>query len=308
MKKVPTYQQPRPAEADHPLSRQDDIGHRQWTRSVLRITGALARAGAVVVVAVMVLFPFVWMVATAFKKNSEILVSPPTFLPRSWSLEHFARIFSPGGEWVYFQNSLVATVISTVTTLALAIPAAYALGKHRFPKDRGRYISVGVLVLRFLPPFAVVIPLFAMMREAHLIDNVWALVIIFTAFHLPLAIWIIEPAVRAVPREIDDAAAVDGATPVQTMVRIILPLLRPSIATAAVFCTIFSWNEFFFSLVLTNDKARTYPVLINTFVTDAGPEWGLIAATALLAAIPVVIFCVFMQGHLLRGLTAGSVK
>jgi ABC-type glycerol-3-phosphate transport system permease component len=92
------------------------------------------------------------------------------------------------------------------------------------------------------------------------------------------------------------------------MVRVVLPLLRPALATAAAFCTIFSWNEFYFSLILTSEKSRTYPVLINTFVTDAGPEWGMIAATALLAAIPVVVFCVFMQKHLIRGLTAGSVK
>lgn len=263
---------------------------------------------ALLIVCAMVLVPFIWMVSTAFKRNSEILVYPPVLVPKAFTLEHFERIFAPDGEWRYFRNSLIATAVSTVTTLLLAVPAAYSLGVHRFPRDVGRHISVAILLLRFLPPFAVVIPLFSMVRSAGLLDNVVALVLIFTAFHLPLAIWIVEPAVRGVPREVRDAAAVDGATPVQTMVRVMLPLLRPAVATAAVFCTIFSWNEFFFSLVLTSDRARTYPVLINTFVTDAGPEWGLIAASALLAAIPVVVFCVFMQRHLIRGLTAGSIK
>ncbi|GAA1742880.1 carbohydrate ABC transporter permease [Luedemannella helvata] len=273
-----------------------------------KVVRRIALTAAILLLSAMVLLPFVWMVSTAFKRNNEILVYPPAILPESFTLEHFRRIFSPDGEWRYFQNSLIATAVSTVTTLALAIPAAYSLGAHRFPRDFGRHISVALLLLRFLPPFAVVIPLFSMVRSAGLLDSVWALVLVYTAFHLPLAIWIIEPAVRGIPREIQEAALVDGATPIQTMLRVTVPLLRPAVATAAVFCTVFSWNEFFFSLVLTFDQARTYPVLINTFVTDAGPEWGLIAASALLAAIPVIVFCVFMQRHLIRGLTAGSVK
>jgi ABC-type glycerol-3-phosphate transport system permease component len=275
---------------------------------LIKVVSSAARLIALLLVCFMVLLPFAWMVTSAFKKNSEILIWPPTFFSNHPTLEHFQEIFSPKGEWRYFRNSIFATTISSLTTIVLAAPAAYALGKHRFPRDLGRQISVAILVLRFLPPFAVIIPLFSMFRAGGLLDSVWVLVIVYTAFHLPLAIWIIEPAVRGVPPEISDAAAVDGATPVQTMLRIVLPLLRPAIATAMVFCTIFSWNEFFFSLVLTNDKARTYPVVINSFVTDAGPEWGLIAATAVLAALPVVIFCVFMQRHLIRGLTAGSVK
>lgn len=277
-------------------------------KTVGRILGGVARVVALVVIGFLVLVPIVWMLATTFKTNKEILVYPPVLLPKSATLENLQKIFSPDGEWRFFVNSLVATTVSTVTTLLFGVPAAYALGVHRFPRDVGRHISVGILLLRFLPPFAVVIPLFSMARSVGLLDSVWVLVIVFTAFHLPLAIWIIEPAVRGIPVEIREAAAVDGATPIQTMMRVILPLLRPAVATAAVFCTIFSWNEFFFSLILTSDRARTYPVMINTLVTDVGPEWGMIAASALLATIPVVVFCMFQQRHLIRGLTAGSVK
>jgi ABC-type glycerol-3-phosphate transport system permease component len=217
-------------------------------------------------------------------------------------------MFDAGGAWPFFLNSIVATSVSTVLTLVLAIPAAYALGIHRFPRDAGRPLGLGFLLLRFLPPFAVVIPLFLMLRTAGLIDTVGALVIVYTAFHLPLAVWIIQPAVQQIPREIIEAAQVDGAGSIRAMLSVALPLLRPSVATAAVMCSIFSWNEFFFALIFTNNKARTYPVLISSFVTDDGPQWGTIAATSLVAVIPIILCCLFAQRYLVHGLSAGAVK
>jgi ABC-type glycerol-3-phosphate transport system permease component len=254
------------------------------------------------------LFPLVWIVMTAFKPNAEALSSPVQFLPTNPTLANFARIFSADGTYSFFVNSLIATSVSTVLTLLLAIPAAYALGVHRFPRDAGRPLSLGFLLLRFLPPFAVVIPLFLMLRSAGLIDTVGALIIVYTVFHLPLAIWVVQPAVEQIPREVLEAASVDGASPLRTMLSIAVPLLRPSVATAATLVSIFSWNEFFFALIFTNNEARTYPVLISSFVTDSGPEWGTIAATSLVAVLPIVICCLFLQRYLVQGLSSGSVR
>jgi ABC-type glycerol-3-phosphate transport system permease component len=276
-------------------------------KTATRVSLSLARATSILVLLAATLFPLIWIVSTAFKRNGEALTSPSLF-PQNPTFENFAGMFDTGGAWGFFQNSLVATGVSTVLTLLLAIPAAYALGIHRFPRDAGRPLALGFLLLRFLPPFAVVIPLFLMLRSAGLIDTVGALVIVYTAFHLPLAIWIIQPAVQQIPREVIEAAQVDGAGPLRAMVSVAFPLLRPSVATAAVMCAIFSWNEFFFALIFTNNKARTYPVLISSFVTDDGPQWGTIAATSLVAVLPIILCCLFAQRYLVHGLSAGAVR
>lgn len=268
----------------------------------------VARAVAILVLLVATLFPLIWMISTAFKPNSEALSGSLTLIPPNPTFENFAGMFDEGGAWPFFVNSLTATGVSTVLTLLLAIPAAYALGIHRFPRDTGRAIGLGFLLLRFLPPFAVVIPLFLMLRSWGLIDTVLALIIVYTAFHLPLAVWIIQPAVQGIPREILEASQMDGAGTMRTMVLVALPLLRPSVATAAVMCSIFSWNEFFFALIFTNNLARTYPVLISSFVTEDGPQWGTIAATSLVAVIPIVLCCLFLQRYLVHGLAAGAVR
>lgn len=278
----------------------------------MRVAGRLALSGArgiaIAVLLFATLFPFTWMLSTAFKNNSEILVYPPRLLPSSPTLEHFRDVLFGGTIGPYFVNSLIATGVSVIATLALATPAAYALAAHRFPRDAGRQVGLGFLLLQFLPPFAIVIPLFVLMRNAGLIDTLFALIVVYTAFHLPLAIWIIQPAVSRLPQEITEAASVDGAGPYRTFWSVILPLLRPSVATAAAFCTIFAWNEFFFSLILTTNRARTYPVLVSSFVTDSGPEWGTIAATSLLAVLPIIVLCVLLRRHLVSGLASGAVR
>lgn len=275
---------------------------------VARVSLAALRFVAIAALLFATLLPFAWMISTAFKRNAEILVFPPRILPSHPTLDHFREVFLGGTVGPYFANSLVATAVSTLLTLVLATPAAFALASHRFPGNAGRHVGLGFLLLRFLPPFAIVIPLFVLMRSAGLIDTVFALIIVYTAFHLPLAIWIIQPAVSQIPREISEAAAVDRAGPLRTFWSIILPLLRPAIATAAAFCTIFSWNEFFFSLILTTNKAKTFPVLVSSFVTDSGPEWGTIAATSLVAITPIIVLCVLLQRHLVGGLTSGAVR
>lgn len=277
-------------------------------RKTTRALFATLRAISIAVLLVATLFPLIWVVSTAFKRNGEALSGAPSLFPHTPTLENFAAMIGPSGAGTFFTNSLLATALSTVLTLALAIPAAYALGIHRFPRDAGRPLSLGFLLLRFLPPFAVVIPLFLMLRNAGLLDTVAALVIVYTAFHLPLAVWIIQPAVQGIPREVIEAAQMDGAGPVRTMISVAAPLLRPSIATAGVMCSIFSWNEFFFALIFTTNKARTYPVLISSLITDDGPQWGSIAATSLLAILPIVLCCVFLQRYLVQGLSAGAVR
>lgn len=273
-----------------------------------RVLVIIPRVVAIGVLLFTTLFPLAWIVSTSLKANNEILVFPPKFLPAHPTLDNFRAFFASDRTLAFFGNSLIATGVSTVLTIAIATPAAYALAAHRFPRDVGRHIALGFLLLRFLPAFAVVIPIFVVLRQAGLIDTVFALIIVYTAFHLPLAIWIVRPAAAQLPIEIREAATVDGAGPIRAFWYVILPLLRPSVATAAALCAIFSWNEFFFALIFTNSNAETYPVLISSFVTDSGPEWGSIAVASLMAIIPIVALCAVLQRHLVSGLTSGAVR
>lgn len=273
-----------------------------------RIALTTVRVVVILVVLFFTLLPIVWVISTSFKTNADILVYPPQVIPDSPTLDNFRAFFSDPAMLKYYGNSLIATGGSAVFTTVFAVAAAYALAVHRFPRDVGRHISLVFLVLRFLPAFAVVVPIFVMLRQLGLIDNVFSLVLVYTAFHLPIATWMIRPSIVQLPMEIREAAAVDGAGPVRTLWSVALPLIRPAVATAAAFCSILSWNEFFFSLIFTNNKARTYPILISSFVTDSGPQWGSIAVAALMAIIPIAILCGFLQHGLIAGLSAGAVK
>lgn len=273
-----------------------------------RILLGTTRTVVVLVVLFFTLLPVVWVLSTAFKTNADILVSPPQVIPLHPTWQNFIDFFSDQAKLRYYGNSLLATGGSAVLTMVLGVTAAYALAVHRFPRDVGRHIGLGLLILRFLPAFAVVVPIFVMLRQFGLIDNVLALTLVYTAFHLPIATWMIRPSIVQLPVEVREAAAVDGAGPVRTLWSVVLPLIRPAVATAVAFCSILSWNEFFFSLIFTNSRARTYPILISSFVTDAGPQWGLIAVAALMAIVPIAVLCAFLQRSLVAGLAAGAVR
>lgn len=275
--------------------------------TVKRTVFASARWLAVAGLLTVTLFPFTWMAVSAFKPNAEVLVYPPRFLPDNPTLGNFQAIFD-GAMGHGFRNSIIAAGVSTLLVLILATPAAYALSAHRFPGDSGKTVSLGFLLLRFLPPFAILVPMFVMMRSLNLIDSVLALILVYTAIHLPIAIWVLRPAILAIPKEVLEAAQMDGAGPMRTFWSIVTPLVRPALATSAAFCSIFAWNEFIFALVLTNNRGRTFTVLASTFVTEAGPQWGLIAATAMLACIPIALLCVFLNKHLISGLATGAVR
>lgn len=272
-----------------------------------RVLFGIGRWTALAVLLSAVLFPFTWMIVSSIKPNAEVLIYPPRLLPQNPTFENFSAIFS-GVMGRGFFNSILAAGVSTILVLVLATPAAYALSAHRFPGDAGKTISLGFLLLRFLPPFAILVPMFVLMRTFGLIDSPGALILVYTAIHLPIGIWVLRPAIRAIPSEVLEAAQMDGAGPFRVFWSIVTPLVRPALATTAAFCAIFAWNEFIFALVLTQNRGRTYTVLAASFVTEAGPQWGMIAATAVIACIPIAALCVFLNRHLISGLAAGAVR
>ncbi|MEU6642508.1 carbohydrate ABC transporter permease [Saccharomonospora sp. NPDC046836] len=255
-------------------------------------------------VAMLFVFPLVWMVLTAFKQEADAYTDPPRlfFTP---TLEQFAGVFERGF-LPYLANSAFVTVISTLAVLVLAIPAAYALS---LAPVRGTSNALGFfLSTKMLPIVAAIIPLYVISQNVQLLDNVWALNILYTAMNLPLAVWMLRSFLLEVPKEMIEAARVDGAGLPTLLYRIVLPVVAPGIAATALICVIFSWTEFFYAVNLTAARAGTVPVFLSGFITSEGLYWAQLSAAALLASLPVMIIGWFAQNHLVRGLSMGAVK
>jgi sorbitol/mannitol transport system permease protein len=256
------------------------------------------------VIAILFVFPLLWMVLTAFKQEADAYTDPPKlfFTP---TLEQFAGVFERGF-LPYLGNSTFVTVISTFFVLLLGIPAAYALS---LAPVKGTGNALGFfLSTKMLPIVAAIIPLYVISQRVQLLDNVWALIILYTSMNLPLAIWMMRSFFLEVPKEMIEAGRVDGANLPTLLVRVISPVVAPGIAATALICVIFAWTEFFYAVNLTAARAGTVPVFLVGFITSEGLYWAQLAAAALLASLPVMIVGWIAQNHLVRGLSMGAVK
>ncbi|WP_019819131.1 carbohydrate ABC transporter permease [Saccharomonospora saliphila] len=266
--------------------------------------GRWALTGFTWLVAILFVFPLVWMVLTAFKRESDAYTDPPTvvFGP---TLEQFAGVFERGF-LPYLANSAFVTLVSTLGVLALGIPAAYALSLAPV-KQTGNVLGF-FLSTKMLPVVAAIIPLYVISQNARLLDNVWALIILYTAMNMPLAVWMLRSFFLEVPKETLEAARVDGASLPTMLYRVVLPVMAPGIAATALISVIFSWTEFFYAINLTAARAGTVPVFLSGFITSEGLYWAQLSAAALLASLPVMIVGWIAQNHLVRGLSMGAVK
>ena len=249
-----------------------------------------------------VLFPFFYLIQLSFRPKEDIFAGGLLFTP---TLEHYGALWH-GNFPFSFVNSVVTAASATALALLFGVPAAYALSRASF---RGsRRIGLWILVTRMAPPIAFTIPLFITFRFLGLHDTRTGLVIVYLTFSLALVIWMMKPFFDAVPRELEEAAAIDGCGTWTTFLTITLPLTAPGLAATAVICFIQSWNDFLFALILTRTQASTAPVAIVGFIQYAGWEWGRMAAAGTLVMMPVVVFSVLVRKYLVRGLAAGSVK
>lgn len=273
------------------------------------------------------LFPIGWWALSSIKPYTAIFNTTPVYTDFVATLENYAvtlmgrsRIASTleqggvggatGGSSSYYSipsivDSVVVAVASTALAVTLATLAAYALSRMRF---RGQdHFVFWVLSQRMMPPIAVAIPFFFLFRDLGLRDTYAGLVIAHTLINLPLAVLLMKSFLDDVPKDVDEAALIDGATRFQTFTKIVLPMVKGGLAATAVLCFIFSWTEFLLSLQLTT-SIRTIPVKISTFVTSTGTEWGYITALGTAAIVPSFVFILLVQRHLVRGLTLGSLK
>ncbi len=259
--------------------------------------------------AVFFLFPLYWLAVTAIKSQAEMFAMPPVWWPAHFTLEHFRGILFDTSLGRLTWNSVVVAGGSTVLSLVAGTMGAYSLSRFRLPWQLNHHLSFWILSTRMFPPIVSIMPLFLIFRSVNLVDSRLALVLAYSVFNLPFVVWMMKGFFDELPRELEESAMIDGDTPFGAFRRIILPLVRPGLAATAVFCLIVAWNEFLFALVLTQTNAAlTLPVGIANQVTQYEIRWGAMSAAGVLAAIPLFVFALLVQRHLVRGLSYGAVK
>jgi sorbitol/mannitol transport system permease protein len=278
------------------MSESRTVGSSRWSGRLLSMLGWIVALG--------MFFPVLWMVLTAFKQERDAFTSPPKFA-FSPTLDQFDAVLS-GGLTAALLNSLWTTVGSTVLVILLALPAAYALSIR--PIERWQDVLFFFLSTRMLPVVGAIVPIYVIARDIAMLDNVWTLVVLYTAINMPIAVWMLRSFMSEVPTEVLEASRVDGASLWEEATKVMLPMIAPGIAATALICVIFAWNEFFLAVTLTAVRAQTVPVYLVGFITSEGAFWARLSAAATLAAIPVLLAGWIAQRYLVRGLTLGAIK
>ncbi|MFD0145545.1 MULTISPECIES: carbohydrate ABC transporter permease [unclassified Streptomyces] len=278
--------------------------------STLR-TSRPARLGqylALLAYLVFLAFPFLWLVSTAFKPATELGSLHPTWIPEDPTLANFRQAFDEQPLLRAATNSLIAALAAALIAVVIATPMAYVMARHR---GRLSTAATGWVVISQAFPFVlVIIPLFLVLKNLHLINSLFGLVLVYVVWSLPFALWMLAGYVRAVPAELEEAAAVDGAGRLRTLVSVTAPLLAPGIVATALFAFITAWNEFFFALVLLKTpEKQTLPVVLTHFLGAEGvADLGPLAAAAFLATIPSLVIFAIIQKRITGGMLAGAVK
>lgn len=253
-------------------------------------------------------FPLVWLLSTSLKTPQELATLAPSLIPRHWDWQNFAEALGSQDLVHAGANSLIVAVASTILVTVIAMPAAYALARFR---TRMRGVALGwILVSQVFPTILIVIPLFLILQQFGLNNTLIGLTVVYLVWSLPFALWLLQGYVAGIPRDLEEAAAVDGAGRLRVLTSIVLPLLLPGIVATALFSFVSAWNEFFFALVLIQDPAlNTLPLALAKFVGQEGQvKLGALAAGSLLATIPSLLFFSFLQRRLTSGLLTGAVK
>jgi multiple sugar transport system permease protein len=291
-----------------------DLAGTNW-RAVARLfaiyTGLLA-------VTAVFLFPLFWIVGLSFKTRAQIFTEPPLWL---WTptLENYRNVLQIGTQGLitaqasstedfalYFINTVIVSAGSVLLALLVGVPAAYAFARFRFLGASQLFFSF--LLFRMLPPIAVLVPMYVLMRAAGMLNTHLGLILAYSTFSLPLVVWVMRGFFEDLPRELEECAELDGCSRFATFWRIILPLSRPGLVAATIFSLVLAWNDFVFAAVLASKRTQTLPVFMAGFTTDVGIAWGEMAASAVLVILPVIVFSILAQRHLVAGLSSGTVK
>ena len=274
---------------------RDRLGGIAW------LVGALAAIAFAIV-------PILWMILTSLKSNREI-TQETSLIPQALTTENYVSLFSGREFGSYLTNSIIVTAVSVAIALILGTQAAYVLARFRLKGGMHRYVGFSLLMVRLMPPIVIIIPLFLVAQQFNLLNTQLSLIIVYAAFNVTIVVWMMESFFREIPVDLEEAAMVDGDTRFAAFRRIVLPLAAPGLVATGIFAVITTYNEFLFALVLTSTpSAETMPVGAATLIGRINVDWGAMSAAGVVGALPIVIFSLFVQRHLVRGLTMGAVK
>ncbi len=250
--------------------------------------------------------PYAWMVLTSLKPEADIAAFPVRYLPTVATLEHYRMLLARTSFAGNLLNSLIIAIGATLLGLSVSVPAAYAFSRFRFAGRR--FLMTQFLVINMFPVVLIIIPLFVLMRQLGLIDTFLGIILGHSTFAIPFSVWMLTSYMNAIPTDLDEAARIDGASRLQTILFVILPVVAPGIVTTGIYIFVTSWNEYLFAMMLSGQNVRTVTVALQLFIGEFTVQWGLLTAGGTLIAIPVTILFLLVQKRLVGGLTAGAVK
>lgn len=270
--------------------------------------------GVVILIVFWTISPYLWLIISSLSYRIDLLSTPLRWIPDRLTLDNYHKLFYAGDETnvnatLFLQSlrhSAQIAVITTVVAVTLGTFSAYALARVRFPGSN-LYVLL-MMGAQMVPPIAIVIPLYTILRQYDLLDKQIGLILVYQSFILPLVIWLLRGYFAAIPPELEDAARIDGCTRLAALIRVVLPLSRPGLVSVTIFAFIAAWNEYLYAFIYTNIDAKTLPVLIGEFSTKLGLDYLRIAAAGVLASLPPVLLALVFQRFLIRGLTSGAVK
>jgi multiple sugar transport system permease protein len=285
------------------VARGDATAGRRISRATLSLLVGLTIA----LIAFFELYPFYWIIITAFKTNQQIIKFTSIFWPNPWTLEHFQYLFFQSSFLIWLRNTVIVAIVATTVSLMVSSLGAYALVRLRW---RGSgFISTAILLTYLMPAILLVVPLYQILSTLRLTNTLGALILTYPTFLMPFACWLLMGYYRSVPEELEEAALIDGCNKFQAFYRIVLPLVTPALVAVALFAVTGAWNEFTQAFIfIQSNSATTLPVGIGRMIIGDVFQWGPIMASSVTMAIPVVCFYAFAQRFLVEGLTAGSVK
>ena len=290
--------------------------HRLWWR--LKPTlGNIVFYGFVLLFIFAMVAPFLWMIISSISPQSELIARPPHWIPNEPTLDRYkALIFGPqegqnlplaASRFVDAKiSSLVVSITTTVVCLIAGTLAAYPFARLRVPGES--YFLLGILSIQMLPVIVIIIPLYILMQTLNLMDSWHGLVLLYSGFLLPTVIWIMYGYLQTIPRELEDAAMIDGCSRFGAIVRVIIPLSGPGLVAIGAFAFLSAWNEFFMALIFTASNAKTITVTVTEFSTQFGIDYGLMATGGVIGSIPPLILAFLLQRYLVQGLTSGALK
>ena len=277
-------------------------------------TTEILRYSVIVFYLTVSLFPIVWLILTSFKPADDVMVYPPHFIFKP-TLDNYIYALQKANFLEFVKNTIFVASVSTIIVIVLSALASYSFARYN---PGGGNILFFILTTKMFPAIAVVLPYFLIFRDIGNsavgkllgigLDKPGALIISYTMFNLPFAIWLMVSFFQDIPRELEDSARLDGYNRLQVLQKVVLPLAAPGIAVTAIFCLLFSWNEFLFAYILTRDVARTITVGVESFFTLRGILWGPVAAAATISVAPMLVFVLILQRAMVRGLTFGAVR